>query len=60
MFFTHRKKVTKVCPVCGREFVGDPQRITCSNACRERLYRGRKLSRVVVDKIRRAPAQKAT
>ncbi len=52
MFFSKRVKVKKICPVCLKEFEGDPQAKTCSNACREALYRQRKASRLVVEKIR--------
>ncbi len=52
MFFFTSKKVKKICAVCGREFQARPDAKTCSNACRERLYRQRKLSRLVVEKIR--------
>lgn len=38
-----RKKVEHTCPECGTEFVGYPQAITCSDACRaRRSYRKRK------------------
>ncbi len=55
MFLVMVKKVKKICAVCGRQFEARPDAKTCSNACRERLYRQRKLSRLVIDKIRREP-----
>ncbi len=38
-------KVRRVCVVCRREFMGRPDAQTCSNKCRERLYRSRKAER---------------
>ncbi len=38
-------KVRRVCVVCSREFIGRPDAQTCSNKCRERLYRTRKAER---------------
>ncbi len=52
MFFSNRKKVKHICPVCGHEFVGAPDAVTDTNACRQALYRRRKLSKLVVETIR--------
>jgi hypothetical protein len=37
-----RKRVSKACVVCGREFVGFTKSRFCSNACKVREYRERK------------------
>ncbi len=55
MFIFKVTKTEHVCPVCGKQFTARKEAVTCSNACREKLYRQRKLSRLVVEKIRRAP-----
>ena len=36
---------TKDCAVCGTQFTARPDRITCSNKCRQRLYYARKIVR---------------
>ena len=36
---------TKGCPACGTTFTGKPNRITCSDKCRQRLYQARKIVR---------------
>lgn len=36
---------TKDCAVCGTTFTAQPNRITCSNKCRQRLYYARKIVR---------------
>lgn len=36
---------TKDCAVCGTTFTDKPNRITCSNKCRQKLYEARKIVR---------------
>ena len=36
---------TKDCPVCQKRFTAQPNRITCSDRCRSKLYQCRKVVR---------------